>query len=319
METKISNIKNKLTAFNDKVYTKKEVLRELLKLQSQMVRALPENSLLNPKSKVSEIIEYLNQENNRLGKAADKELEDFSNLSAEFNNRIAAEISGVRGEKQTFKALQTIKKPCRLLKNVELKFENHTTEIDLVAITDSAIFLIEVKNSKCDIIIDEKGNYRRINHAGQRILDKNIGVQMNEKEYILRKVLKSASIENVNIQSLVVFTNSKINVTNNYPYIKECFLSDLSHIIEEYAGLNKYQPKILYAVANAIINASSENSWPIKMDIEAYKDSFATLLAKLQTAEERKAARAARFDTRIIDFFGSLFRRVAKVACCIFR
>ena len=55
------------------------------------------------------------------------------------------------------------------------------------------------------------------------------------------------------------------------------------------------------------------------MDIEAYKDSFATLLAKLQTAEERKAARAARFDTRIIDFFGTLFRRVAKVACCIFR
>ena len=115
MENKISNIKNKLTAFNDKVYTKKEVLRELLKLQSQMVRALPENSLLNPKSKVSEIIEYLSQENNRLGKVADKELEDFSNLSAEFNNRIAAEISGIRGEKQTFKALQTIKKPIMII------------------------------------------------------------------------------------------------------------------------------------------------------------------------------------------------------------
>lgn len=319
MENKISSIQNKLTAFNDKVYTKKEVLRELLNLQTQMVRALPENSSLKSNSKTYEIVKYFKQENMRLDNVADKEFETFSKLSHEFNNRIAAEISGIEGEQQTFKSLQTIKRTCRLLKNVELKFEDHTTEIDIIAITDSAVFLLEVKNSKSDIIIDEKGNYRKINKSGHRILDKNIGVQMNEKEHILRSILKNAGIENINIQSLVVFTNSKINVENNYPYIKECFSSDLPHIIEKYESVNKYRPRTLYAVANTIINASSNNSWPIKMDIEAYKNSFATLLAKLQTEEERKAARSARLDTRIIDFFASLFKRVAKVACCIFR
>jgi hypothetical protein len=131
----------------------------------------------------------------------------------------------------------------------------------------------------------------------------------------MRCVLKSAAIENVNIQSFVVFTNSKINVDNRYPYIKECFLSDLPHIIENYENTVQYRIKTLNRVAEIIIGARSNDSWPIKMDIPAFKEAYAKLLDKLQTAEENKSLR---WDIKLASLFSGFFKKTAKAACFMF-
>ena len=152
------------------------------------------------------------------------------------------------------------------------------------------------------------------------MLDKNIGVQMNEKEYILRSVLEKAGMENINIQSLVVFTNSLINVENRYPYIKECFLSQLPHIIEEYEAPVQIHFHTMCKLVETILNARSEDQWPVKMDIAEYKTAFAELLVKLEVAEEQKRE-ADRYvekggiSKRIRDFFKGLFGKADKVSC----
>ena len=315
MENRISTIKSKLTAFENTAYTKKAVLGELLKLQEQMGNGLPELKAIKSKPRINDILNHFKARNANLKNVAKAELREFEKLSAQFANRVSAEISGLEGERLAYKSLQTIKRSCKLLRNVELKFEDHVTEIDIVAITNGGIFLIEVKNSIRDIIITESGNYKRINRNGEIVLDKNIGVQMNEKEHIMRSVLRSAGIENVNIQSLVVFTNSKIAVDNRYPYIKECFLSDLPHIIENYENTVQYRIKTLNRVVEIIIGARSNDSWPIKMDITAFKEAYAKLLDKLQTAEEKKAIR---WDIRLASLFSGFFKKVANAICFMF-
>lgn len=315
MENRTLTIKNNLTAFEKTAYTKKDVLTELIKLQKQMVNGLPELKAKKPKARIHDVLNHFETLNSQYKNVADTELYEFEKLCAQFGNRVSAEMSGLEGERLVYKSLQTIKRPCKLLRNVELRFEDHITEIDIVAITNSGIFLVEVKNSKRDIIISENGNYKRVSRNGGVVLDKNIGVQMNEKEHITRSVLKSAGIENVNIQSLVVFTNSKINVDNRYPYIKECFLSDLPHIIENYENTVQYRFKTLNEVTEIILNARSNDSWPIKMDIPAFKEAYAKLLAKLQIAEENKSRR---WDIKLSCLLGSFFKKVAKVACFIF-
>ena len=317
MENRILNIINNLTAFNKKAYKKKDMLKELLKIEKQMVRELPELSTEYSSPNIHNAVNYFKAMNDRLDNVCDAELEEFTKLTCDYNNRVAVEISGIEGEKRASKSLETIKRPCRLLKNVELKFEGHITEIDILAITNSGIFIIEVKNSTKDIIIDEKGNYHRISKNGDHIFDKNIGVQMNEKEYILRNVLKKAGYDNIAIQSLVVFTNSEINVVNNYPYIKECSLNTLPHIIEEYQGLEQYAIQKIFKLMDVIVKAQSKDLWPVRMNISAYKTAFATLLVKLQMAEEKKEAEAKRIFRRIASFLGSLVRKTVKAVCFI--
>ena len=315
MENKILSIKNNLTAFENKAYTKKDVLTELLKLEDQMANELPELKNTVARPRINDIVKHLKDLNENLHNVADNELQEFEELSSQFKNRIAAEFSGLEGERLAFKSLQTIKNPCKLLRNVELKFENYVTEVDIVAITNNGIFLIEVKNSHRDIIITKQGNYKRINLNGAKVLDKNIGVQMNEKEHIMRSILKNSGIANVSIQSLVVFTNSKINVENNYPYIKTCFLSDLPHIIENYENIIYYTDNAINKITSIILKARSNDSWPVKMDIPAFKDAYAKVLAKIRIAEENKALR---WNAKLFAYFNGLFKKTVKAACFLF-
>jgi hypothetical protein len=314
----MEEIKTNLTAFDKKAYTKKEVLNQLLALQTQMGRELPELLSAKPKARAHDIVSYLKKWNGERGNIADAELAEFAEQSKAYTERIRAEVSGIEGERKAYRSLQTIKKPCKLLHNVELKCEGHVTEIDIVAVTNSAVFLVEVKNSTRDIIIDEKGNYSRIAKSGYQVRDKNIGVQMNEKEFVVRSILKSAGYEDINIQSLVVFTNSNINVENRYPYIKECYLSDLPHIIEEYEAKIQYRAQMLTKLVEVILAARSDDSWPIKFDVDAYKTAFATVLAKLQMPEQEEQAVVVSFHEKLAACFGSFFRKVAKAACFMF-
>ena len=314
MENRIANEKSKLTAFETKRCMKRSSLKNFLLLHKQMVEAVPEIKEQYPAPKPRHIVEYFAKKNEALRGVATAELKTFKRLSAEFDSQIEKEKAGEAGEKKTFKVLETVERPYRILKNVELSYEDHVTEIDALVVTGAAVFIVEVKSSLKDVLIDEKGNFHKISKCGDAVLEKNIGVQMKEKEYVLRSVLKKNSIEKINIQSLLVFTNSDINVENKFPYIKECYLSDLPYIIENYEGIVQYQPKMLYKLYETLKDAHKEKAWSVDIDVDAYKTAFATLLVKIQVAEER---RANRFDRKIVEAIGGFFKKAVKAAACL--
>jgi septal ring factor EnvC (AmiA/AmiB activator) len=96
MENRISNIKNNLTAFENTAYTKKDVLTELLKLQDQMGNGLPELKARKSKPRINDIFNHFKEWNANLKNVAETELCEFEKLSAQFGNRVSAEISGDR-------------------------------------------------------------------------------------------------------------------------------------------------------------------------------------------------------------------------------
>lgn len=57
---------------------------------------------------------------------------------------------------------------------------------------------------------------------------------MELKEELLRKVLASEGIENVQINRVVVFTDNRIEVQNKYTKIRTCFVSQLAYIIDSF-------------------------------------------------------------------------------------
>ena len=319
MKERIKEIESKLTAFRKESYMKKDVLPELFTLQEEIVSATfnsahAENSSL----RLWDVERHLSQMNEDCGHVADELLSSFSKQSKQFSEMIKASISGGKGESKAYKSLQTISRKHRLIRNIELKSDDHRTEIDIIAVTDNTVFLIEVKNTSKNIVIDEKGNYCRVTYSGELAFDKNIGEKMNEKEYLLREVFKNVGIDNIQIKSLVVFTNSSINVTNNYEYIQECYLSQLPHIVNNAMGEYTISDKQILKITQAILDAQCKEAYPVEMDMNVFKTTFATLLATLEQAKAKQSEMEELMAKKKQNPFTTFFQRLLKVACSIF-
>ena len=312
MKNRKQEIVNQLTAFENGKCKSNEQLSEGFALCNQMGEiAKPLGFEVVRPVRIIELLKWMTVTNAENGYGAENLIESFVPLCKQFNNDIIqSKLCGREGENKAFKSLQTIKRKHRIIKNVELRAGAHRTEIDLVVVTNSVVFLIEVKNTARDIIIDEKGNYCRKTYAGDFAFDKNIGEQMNEKEFLLRELLKKSGIENVDIRSLVVFTNSGMTVTNNYQYITECYLSQLPHIINNTHSVNILSDIKMAEIAQSIYDAKTYNEYYVNMDIKAFKDLFAEIIVTMEQAKAKKETTSKKQNV-----FAAIFKKMARVAC----
>ena len=154
------------------------------------------------------------------------------------------------------------------------------TEFDSILITKKAIFILEIKNSTKDLLIDEKGDLY-INDGIVKF-DSKLGFEMNEKEFIIRNLLNFTSVDELEIEKLVVFTNSAIKVENKSKFVKDCFLSDLPYIIDNYNGENIYTKRNISQFSKLIKNMRFFEKHKVKEDIDKYKTSFANILSKIE-------------------------------------
>lgn len=210
---RVNELKASMKSFGKEKYQKAELLDEMFALQQEIVSlTFNQDHAALAELKIWDVEKHLEQMNEELGNVADEELQRFIEGSKVLCNLIKAEISGNRGEAKAFRTLEYIKSRNYVLKNVELSDGDFRTELDAVVITPSAITIVEVKNTAKDIFIDEAGNYFR---TGEFLrLDCNIGEKMQIKEELLRKALASAGYGDIEINSVVVFTNNRIEVQN---------------------------------------------------------------------------------------------------------
>ena len=318
MKERIKEIESQLTSLGKEKYAKKELLSQMLALQNEIVCAtFNEDHAQRTSLRLWDVEKHLTQLNEGCGNVADELLASFIDQSKQLSEKIKGEFSGAKGENKALKSLQTNPNAQKILRNIELASGDHRTEIDLVVITKSAIFLLEVKNTAKDIVIDEKGNYCRKAYNGDLVFDKNIGEKMNEKEYLLREALKIAGVENVNMHSLVVFTNSSINVTNNYKYITECYLSQLPHIVANTQDSERFSEREINKVAQIILSAQSKDEYYVDMNIEKFKNTFATLMATLEKAKAEQNEKVGE-KTRRSNPFARFFKRIACATALMF-
>ena len=287
MKTRINEISNSMNSFTKEFYSKQEVLPELFALQGELVNLTFNGSHAeNSKLKIWDVESHFEKLNADCDHVADELLEKVKEGCKVICNTIKAEKSGQAGEYKAFRSLDTLRCKNCVLKNIEFVAENHRTELDAIVITEKAIFIVEVKNPSKDIYIDERGNYCRVSDT--LIFDKNIGEKMNDKDFLLRQALKGCGIENINIQSVVVFTNSAMHVENHFPYINTCYLSDMPHIIGGYNGDRIYGDDDISTIVNAIESNKSHETYPMPIDMQAFKNDFASLMATLEKASSAK-------------------------------
>lgn len=159
------------------------------------------------------------------------------------------------------------------------------------------IVIVEVKNTAKDIFIDENGNYFR---TGEFLRwDCNIAEKMLTKEDLLRKALERNGIQNVQLRSVVVFTDNRIEVQNKYSRIRTCFVSQLPYIIDGFRGGHIMATEEMARAESAIKEAETKEAYPFGFDVVQYKRDFATLMATLEEASAQK--QPATQDEELVD------------------
>ena len=287
-EERIEEILRSMKSFVKQKYRKDELLQECFLLQEEMVGlTYREEHARQGNLKLWAVRYHLERLNEERGHVADAELARFKVGCRTVSNLIKAEVSGNRGERKAFGALRHIKSPHRLLQNVELESSGIRTEIDALVLTPKAAFIVEVKNTKRDIFIDESGDYYRTGEYLNR--DSNIAEKLDRKERVLREVLNAAEIamEDMEVVRIIVFTDNRISVRNCYKGVKTCFLSQLSYMIDGYEGKEVFTEDELEKMADVIDGVSRRKAYPIEeIDMDQFKRDFAETMAALELAEQ---------------------------------
>lgn len=290
-------ILNQITAFQKDKFSKQELIDELLKLQEELRNIVyNDEHAKNANLRIGNVANQLEILNKERGNIADEAVTEVVGKCKEIGNQISALISGVTGEKKAFYSLLNMNCKKKILQNIELSGNGITTEIDDVVITKKGLFLIEVKNTTRNILIDENGNYYR---EGEVLsLDCRVAEKMNYKEQLLKETLNGLGRE-LKVHSIVVFTNSSIQVRNYYKYIRHCFLGQLPHIIEDYPGEEIFSDKDMEDMAALIEAARCYEKYAPEVDFESFKIKFAGLLAVLELGEEREEIQAVLSGTKM--------------------
>ena len=257
-ERMVKEVVEKIGAFTKTKYCKADIEGELRNLQQELLRLVfDEEHILNSNLKIWDAFNQLASENEEKNGIATELLEVLKEDCKMFSNLIRAEISGNWGENQVFHRLTGLKGKHTILRNIELSNGFKKTELDFVVFTEKAQVVIEVKNTKKDVFIDENGDYYR--KGEYQNFDCNIKEKMDYREKLLRVMLVDtlATIgKEANVIKLVVFTNNRMEIRNKCEDLKTCFLGELPYLIDDYAGEKLFTEEDIIAMSEVISDSA---------------------------------------------------------------
>lgn len=304
---KRESLLSSLKGLSGDVYSREELLPEMDQLEKEMAQIVFEDGLDIPAEYVhmSYIMKHLHEMNNVAGNVADQELKRLSRLASIFSNHVRAQQSGITGEDRVEQYLDYMKSNHVVLRNLQLSDGVHNTEIDFLVLKQGVATIVEVKNSKRDIYIDEVGDMYKIGRYEN--FDSHLGAKMDFRAEVIKQLLKDAGFENMKIEKVVVFTNNRIQVQKDYRGFRVCFLSRLPHLIDDFYGTGVIQfTKHLQQIADFIQSKDLNEYYPFDMDVQEFKEAFVDAYLKIKGYDQPKPIEDGLF-TRVRVFMNSLF------------
>lgn len=165
----------------------------------------------------------------------EKQIEELKEIRKKINNdKIDRDIkfleAGLQGEKEIAFELKHSNIGMYILHDITLEFDNLKSQIDYVIVTQGFIYLVECKNMIGNIIVDEKGEFKReYTYGGKKIVE---GIyspytqairhkELVKKEWMSRHkklmiALTEKNFDTLWYKPLVVLSNSKSLLNTKY-------------------------------------------------------------------------------------------------------
>ncbi len=274
-------------AFNKEKYKREDIIPEFFALQREIVECIfGEDYSKLEEQQIEEVCKCFKERNAAKNNIADTELNEFESRSRELIRWFKSELSGRQGERMLFEELEKIKPNSYVIRNVELEYDTHITEIYALVINPKGITILEAKNCITDVHIDYDGYYCTTG----KYLEKrcNLYNKMWGKKNIVESVLREHGIEGIEINELIVFTNDVKVVCDNNAIGKMLRYTNMIRAdIDNRSMPNRYSDTCMKEIYDAITEARISEEYKVNFDIEGYKQAFKDLVAKLDTESEK--------------------------------
>ena len=203
-----------------------------------------------------------------------------------FSFQYGALINGERGERFARRALSWLKVPHETVENIVLDVDGQTNEYDQIVITPTGVFVIEVKYSTSDTIIDTDGYLR--GHSWKRCKPYNVGERIRNKEHVLWQTLEGVSdgcLTRDRIHGLLLFSNNSTEVVDNFGKVEVLCCGNVNYYIEEFNdGMPALTASQMAGLKNAIEANGVEATYRAQVDLNQIREDYIEVM-KLINAE----------------------------------
>ena len=287
IENRVSEILGSMESFAKDAYGHNEMLEELLDLQDEIVSiTFNEQHAASANLKIWDVVKHLESVNKQNGYAAGRSFARFKSGAKTMENQIKSAISGKRGENMAYCCLRRMNTECRILRNIELGDDPHT-EIDAIVIKSGQINIIEVKNTKKDVFINDRSDYYSTGCYAKK--NCNIGNKLNVKQRLIKEAIADLGLPEVPIRSFVLFTNEDIEIHNKSPWVKTIFIGQLTDVLDGQGNSQILSDSDMERIELAIKKAEIKREYPADFDVQQFKYDFATVMAELESSTAYKS------------------------------
>lgn len=269
-----------------KTYTNEEILDQLKSLEGLLLERVFETSY-SESLRTYDLIDHLRSKAHDLGLEGEDTYTVLIRDLEKLSSTIGGLINGKRGELLAAKSLECLRGDSLLLSNIALPNGDSFEEYDQVLIACPGVYVIEVKNYRNDVVIDDGGILR----CGIRSY--NVGERMREKMHALWDAIQFSSdgcMSEEDVHGMLLFVNNGASVTDLFHRVPVMRCGQIVYSIED---ANRCDEKLswedMVRIKTVLLARKAAAEFPMPLDENRVKSELEDFL-DLVEAETAKAA-----------------------------
>ena len=177
----------------------------------------------------------------------------------------------------------------KILRNIELRDEYEGAEYDQIVIRPNGVFVLEVKNSSNNVIIDKSG-YMKSSEGGRGY---DCQRSSERRRYLLTNLLKEGLAEaghypNLYVDDVMVWSNPFVKCDNRKPdAVHICGIEDICRYISEYENPTRLTEEEILAIEDILV--SSHKATVNKFRGTSIENTYRKIAYVVSVYEEEKS------------------------------
>ena len=275
-----------------KTYTNEEILERLKSLEGLLLERVFETSY-SESLRTYDLIDHLRSKAHDLGLEGEDTYTALIRDVEKLSSTIGGLINGKRGELLAAKSLKCLRGDSLLLSSIALPNGDSFEEYDQVLIARSGVYVIEVKNYRNDVVIDDGG----ILHCGHRSY--NVGERMREKMHALWDAIRFSSdgcMSEEDVHGMLLFVNNDASVTDFFHRVPVMRCGQIVYSIEDATRCDeKLSWEDMVRIKSVLLARRTAAEFPMPLDENRVKGELEDFLnlVEVETAKDAAESMAA--------------------------
>lgn len=272
-----------------KTYTNAEILDRLKSLEGLLLERVFETSY-SESLRTYDLIDHLRSKAHDLGLEGEDTYAALIRDLEKLSSTIGGLINGKRGELLAAKSLKCLRGDNLLLSNIALPNGDSFEEYDQVLIARSGVYVIEVKNYRNDVVIDDGGILR----CGPRSY--NVGERMREKMHALWDAIQFSSdgcMSEEDVNGMLLFVNNEASVTDFFHRVPVMRCGQIVYSIED---ANRCDEKLswedMVRIKSVLLARKTAAEFPMPLDENRVKSELEDFLDLVEAKTAKNAAKS---------------------------